>query len=262
LGVKIYNLGDVQIEAIVNGTGDIIVLLAAGGQDAVAFNQITPFLNKAGYKTVAINRRGIGGSKGPLEDISLHDLASDVAKVIQMIGESLVHVLGWAFGNRIARCISEDYPELVKSVILLAAGGKVLPKPDSSKYFRVLRNSNSSKEERINAIRFLYFSPSTDMDTINNALRGKSKWTQARLAHEKANQATPLMDWWNGGKAPKLVIQGLDDRSAVPENGTLLKKEQGERVKLVNLKDTGHFMVYQQPQRVAEEIILFLSSLS
>ena len=57
-----------------------------------------------------------------------------------------------------------------------------------------------------------------------------------------------------------LVIQGLDDKSAVPENGRILKEENGERVKLVNIEDAGHFMIYEQPQKIVEEIISFLSS--
>ncbi|MFW9897477.1 MAG: alpha/beta fold hydrolase, partial [Candidatus Thorarchaeota archaeon] len=127
MGSETFNLGEVQIEAIINGTGEPIILLAAGGQDASWFDNFTPLLNKAGYKTVAINRRGLAGSKGPLEDLTLHDLANDIAGVIHKLGENPVHVLGWAFGNRIARCLAEDHPYLVKTVILLAAGGQIPP---------------------------------------------------------------------------------------------------------------------------------------
>jgi len=55
-----------------------------------------------------------------------------------------------------------------------------------------------------------------------------------------------------------LVIQGLDDQSAVPENGRLLKEENQERVKLVNFENMGHFMIYEQPKRIVDEIISFL----
>ena len=65
MATEIFDLGNVQIEAIINGTGEIIILLAAGGQDASSFNDFSPFLNKAGYKTVTINRRGFAGSIRP-----------------------------------------------------------------------------------------------------------------------------------------------------------------------------------------------------
>ncbi|MFX0081633.1 MAG: alpha/beta fold hydrolase [Candidatus Hodarchaeota archaeon] len=263
MSTEIFDLGDVQIEAIINGTGNIIILLAAGGQDASKFNDFTPFLNKAGYQTIAINRRGFGGSKGPLEEITLHDLADDIAGVIKLLGNNPVHILGWAWGNRVARCLAEDHPDLVKSLILLAAGGRVPPNSECLKRYRILGSPNSSKEERIEALKFLFFSPSTNEEIIIKALKRNQNWKEQEKttrAHQKANQATPLMDWWNGGKAPILVIQGLDDQTAVPENGQILERENKERVKLVNIENAGHFMIYEQPEKVAEEILSFLSS--
>lgn len=259
MGTEEFDLGNVQIEAFINGTGDVIILLPAGGTEASSFNDFTPLLNKAGYKTVVTNRRGIAGSKGPLDDLTLHDLANDVAGVIQMLGENPVHVLGWAFGNRVARCLAEDHPHLIKTIILLAAGGKVPPDPESSKHFTVLRSPNSSREERLEALKFLYFSPLTDMETVIRAFKGHKTWPKATQAHSKASQVTPLMDWWNAGQVPLLVIQGLDDKSAVPENGHILKKDNKDRVKLVSIEEAGHFMIYEQPKKVADEIISYLS---
>ena len=260
MGIETFDLGNVQIKAIVSGTGDLIILLPAGGTEASSFNSFTPLLNRAGYKTVVINRRGFAGSKGPLEDLTLHDLANDVAGVIRILEENSVHMLGWAFGNRVARCLAEDHPQLVKTIILLAAGGKVPPGPDTLKYYRILGKPDSSREERLDALKFLYFSSVTDMNTVIQSFKGRKTWPKASQAHLKANQATPLKEWWNGGHAPMLVIQGLDDLTAVPENGQILKRENIERVKLVNIEKAGHFMIYEQPKKVADEILLFLSN--
>jgi pimeloyl-ACP methyl ester carboxylesterase len=263
LTTEIFDLGDIQIEAIINGTGEIIILLAAGSQDASTFDDFTPILNKAGYKTVAINRRGFAGSKGPLEDLTMHDLANDVAGVVRELGENAVHVLGWAFGNRVARCFAVDHPHLVKTIILLAAGGRVPMNTEGLKYDSIVKSPNHSREERLEAVKMLYFSPSTDTNTILHALKrpeNRQEHEKANLAHNRANKATPVMDWWDAGKAPMLVIQGLDDQSALPENGRILKRDHGERVKLVNLENLGHFMIHQDPGKIAKEIILYLSN--
>lgn len=264
-----FDLGEVQIEANVNGTGDLIILLARGDGEASTFDSFIPLLNEKGYKTVAINRRGFAGSTGSLENLTLHDLANDVAGVIKLLGEEAVHILGWAFGNRVARCVAEDHPHLVKSVVLLAAGGKVPPNPESSKHYVTLANPGSSRNEILHALKFLFFSPSTDIETVANAFKGRGTTPEARQlhrkateAHNKANLDTPIMDWWNGGQAPILVIQGLDDQSAVPENGRILKEENGERVKLVNIDNAGHFLIYEQPQTIVNEIISFLTKLN
>ena len=184
-----------------------------------------------------------------------------------MLGEKSVHVLGWAFGNRVARCLAEDHPNLVKTVILLAAGGRVPSNPESLKYYAILGNPDSSREKRSEALKFLYFSSSTNIETVNKVFRGprasreiRKARTKAGRAHGKAGQTTPLLEWWNGGQVPMLVIQGLEDKTAIPENGHILKKENEQRVKLVNLEDVGHFMIYEQPQKIVEEIKSFLSS--
>ncbi|MBY8991144.1 MAG: alpha/beta hydrolase [Candidatus Lokiarchaeota archaeon] len=257
-----FDLGEVQIEALVNGSGDIIILLPGLGGDATNFNYFTPLLNIAGYKTVAINMRGIGLSKGPLVDLTLHDFANDIAGVIKCLGEKPVHVLGWAYGNRVTRCLAEDYPHLVSTVILIAAGGKVPPDEDTSKMFAKLWKPNLSGEERLKAIKFSLFSPSTDMEIIIRSMSGRKTWPEATQSQSKANIATPIDEWWNGGKAPMLVIQGTDDRMAVPENGRILKKDNQKRVKLIYLEKAGHLMIYEQPETIANKIISFISNLT
>ncbi|MHA2048832.1 MAG: alpha/beta fold hydrolase [Promethearchaeota archaeon] len=260
MSTEIFNLGNVQIEGIVNGTGDIIVLLAGLGGEASTYDEFTPFLNKAGYKTIAINLRGIAGSKGPLEDITLHDLANDVAGVIKSLSKNPVHVGGWAFGNRVARCLAEDHPQLVKTLTLLAAGGRATPDPEAMKNLGKLFNTNLPNKERMEAARLSLFSPSTDADTVYRAMRGGRSWPIATSAHSKANQITSVMEWWNGGTAPMLVIQGRDDLIAVPENGEILKKDNGERVTLVNIENAGHSLVREKPNQIADEMISFFSN--
>jgi pimeloyl-ACP methyl ester carboxylesterase len=199
--IKKFSLDDVEIEAIIDGLGEVVVLLAGLGGEASVFEEFTPFLNKAGYKTVAINLRGIAGSKGVLENLTLHDLTCDVAGVIELLGSSPIHVLGWAFGNRIARCLAEDCPHLVKTVTLLAAGGKFSPDPEALRNLQKFFNPNLSKKERLNAAQLSLFSPSTDSDTVNKAIiRGRS-WPYASAAHSKANQITPIMEWWASADA-------------------------------------------------------------
>jgi len=91
-------------------------------------------------------------------------------------------------------------------------------------------------------------------------MSGRRTWPKATQAQSKANLTTPLKEWWNGGQAPMLVIQGIDDLMAVLENGQTLIRDNKERVKLVNIEKAGHLMIYEQPEKVAEEIISFLSS--
>ena len=75
----------------------------------------------------------------------------------------------------------------------------------------------------------------------------------------KAADATPLSEFWTAGKAPILIVQGLADVSAVPENGRLLKAEVGERATLVELAGVGHALPVEAPDEVARPVLDYLA---
>jgi pimeloyl-ACP methyl ester carboxylesterase len=74
-----------------------------------------------------------------------------------------------------------------------------------------------------------------------------------------ANKAEPVDAWWDaGGNVPILVLQGLQDTIAPPENGRLMKAESPDRVELVELDGVGHAMLPEQPEAIASAVIGFL----
>jgi pimeloyl-ACP methyl ester carboxylesterase len=58
-----------------------------------------------------------------------------------------------------------------------------------------------------------------------------------------------------------LVIQGLADVIAPPENGRSLKTDYPDRVTLVELAGLGHIMMRERPDLVAEAIAAFVNKL-
>jgi pimeloyl-ACP methyl ester carboxylesterase len=71
-----------------------------------------------------------------------------------------------------------------------------------------------------------------------------------------------LESWWAGGRGPMLVIQGLADVDAPPENGRSLKADYPERVTLVEFAGLGYFMIRERPDLVADAIIPFMHRLA
>jgi pimeloyl-ACP methyl ester carboxylesterase len=210
------------------GDGPPVLLLPGrGGAGTDQYGYLANELAGAGFRAVALSPRGTGGSSGPLEDLSLHDYAADVAAVIETLGEA-AHVVGRAFGNRVARCTAADHPALVKSVSVVAAGGLIARDPSARPRQRVVLQ------------------------------RPIKIWQKAGRAHEQAARATPLDDWWSGGSAPMLVVQGLDDHIAVPANGRALARDYPERVRLVEIADAGHFVLFEQPALVCAAIVAFI----
>ncbi|MHB8685257.1 MAG: alpha/beta fold hydrolase, partial [Dehalococcoidia bacterium] len=118
---------DVRIACTVRGEGPPVVLLPSLGRGADDFDDLSRRLAEAGFTAVAMDCRGVGESTGTTDRLTLHDYASDVALVIERVAGAPAHVVGHAFGNRVARCVAADHPALVRSVTLLAAGGQVEP---------------------------------------------------------------------------------------------------------------------------------------
>jgi pimeloyl-ACP methyl ester carboxylesterase len=92
----------------------------------------------------------------------LHDLAGDVAGVIKAIGCGPVHLIGHAFGNRIARCLAVDQPSLVRSVTLLAAGGLIAPSTPSGTSFRNATQAKMNGSDCVTTLGARWLSPASD----------------------------------------------------------------------------------------------------
>jgi len=111
--------------------------------------------------------------------------------------------------------LASDRPDLVSAVIMLAAGGKVPP---------TARNLG-----RHCVPAFVLFLPQkTRMEFVQSAFFAagndpsmwRDGWEPAVAQMQvRASEATSVERWWGAGEARLLVVQGLQDRLAVPENG-------------------------------------------
>jgi pimeloyl-ACP methyl ester carboxylesterase len=244
-----------MLDSVIRGAGDTVVLLPA----PYHLDYLAPFaqrLAEAGFRAVVVNWRGIGESTGPLDGLTLHHLATDIAGVIEALAAAPAHVVGHAFGNRVARCLAADRPDLVRRVVLLAAGGLVPTDPEAVRAAECLRREQLTESERLELRKVIHLSPASDARLLRQAQQSPV-WAATNVA-ERVSQAPPLADWWEGGTAPLLVIQGLDDRRAPPGNGRVLRDQVGDRVRLVEIPQAGHFLVLEQPQAVAEAVTAFL----
>jgi len=253
----VIKLSDSNIEYFSQGQGEVVVLLPGGSFSVDYMSGLAQALADAGYRAVRINFRGAGKSTGPGTGVTLHTLAADVAGVIRALKLGPVNVAGHAFGNRVARMLAADHPELVRSVILFAAGGKVPPKPPVERALMTIFNPASSDSEVMEAMKYLV-GKSEDAATTWQILK-PSRAPVAAGIERSAAESTPLSAWWApAGPQKYLVLQGTDDQAAPPENGELLKQELGARVTLVPFPGAGHLMLVTEPKKAAAAIVAFL----
>jgi pimeloyl-ACP methyl ester carboxylesterase len=247
---------DSDIEVTLQGkSGPWVVMLPSGGRGAHDFSFLANELSNAGWQTAAVNPRGAGNSTGPLENLTLHDYARDVSEVIKALNAIPAVVLGHAWGNRVARCLACDFAEYVRCLVLLAAGGKVPMAPEVVEAMQRLREKNLSLRKTLTAIKTIFFADASDPSVWLTGF-----WPESGRANRIAAETTPLDDWWSGGEVPVLVIQGMEDRCAFPENGHLLKEEYGDRITVIDIENAAHALLPEQPELIAQIIINYLRS--
>jgi pimeloyl-ACP methyl ester carboxylesterase len=222
--------GDAQLDVRSLGTGAVLVLLPGLGRPSSDLDLFAARLVDAGYRIVLPQPRGIDASTGSLEHLTLHDLARDIAAVIETVGGAPAVVIGHAFGNRIARCLATDRPDLVRLVVLLSSSGKVQPTADIAEAIRLAQAVDTPPDVRAKAVRDAWFAPGSDTGPWLDG------WSQPVMrAYLAAAESTRVEDWWTAGRADVLIVQGLCDVSAPVDNGRLLRDEIGNRATLIEL---------------------------
>lgn len=243
----------IHLSAVAMGDGQPLVLLPGLGRAASDVAPLADILVDAGYAVLLPEPRGIGPSTGPLEAITLHDLAADVGSLIEQWTSGPATIIGHAFGNRIARTLAADRPDLVSAVVLLSSSGKVQPTDEIAEAIRLAQTVDTPPDVRRAAVQQAWFAPGHDGTAWLDG------WSQPVMkAYLAAAAATPVEDWWTAGSKPVLIVQGLCDVAAPVGNGRRLKQELGERGILVELPDIGHAMPVENPHVCARPILEFL----
>jgi pimeloyl-ACP methyl ester carboxylesterase len=238
------------------GSGPPVVLLANAGCSTGYFDGLARVLAAGGLLAVSVNMRGIGQSRGSLDGITVHDLAVDVADVVEALECGPAHLVGHAFGNRVARCLAADRPSLVRSVTLLAAGGLLGPATPLGTPFRNASEIKMNGSDCVTILGARWLSPASDPKILAQV----ECWPAVHLAHLATSRGMAIEEWWDAGTAPLLVIQGLDDEAAPPGNGHALRDQFGDRVRLIDLPRAGHFLPLEQPEAVNRAVAEFVGA--
>jgi pimeloyl-ACP methyl ester carboxylesterase len=249
--------GAARIEVLAQGDGPPVVLIPSLGRGAEDFADLARRLAAAGYRAIRPQPRGIDGSSGPLEDITLHDFARDVAAVVEKNGGGRAVVAGHAFGNFVARTTAADFPNLVKAVILLGAT-HVWPVPaDVRASINKSHDMSLPEDERIRCMKHAFFAPGNDPRVWLDG------WHEEVMHAERgATEATPREEWWLAGRAPVLDVQPAEDVMTPPASRNRYRDELGaDRVTMTVIPRAGHALLPEQPEAVAEAVLAYLRRL-
>lgn len=239
--------------------GDLVVCAAGNGRPGTQFLAIGGGLAQAGFHAISYNYRGIAGSTAPYEDITLHDQADDVWAIADAFGAEAAHLVGKTYGNRVMRAAASDHPERTLTVSLVGAGGEIMPSQETQDAYRRYLDPATSKEEWARLQGELNYAPGNEH--LAPAAVELGSWPDVANAQALASQATPPEEWLGGGVAPMLVMVGLNDLVAVPENGLRIA-ESRPSTWLIGLANCGHSMTDEQPESILTFLTMFLNQRS
>jgi pimeloyl-ACP methyl ester carboxylesterase len=246
---------DVTIEVLAQGRGQRIVLLPSLGRGATDFEPIAGRLVGAGFRVLRPQPRGIGASRGPMTGIDLHDYAADIAAVIEHdfahAGGGAAFVAGHAFGNRVARMLATDRPDLVCAVSLIAANVGHAPSPPAVRAaIRASADPSLPDAERLAALQFAFFAPG------NDARAWLDGWHPDVLAAQRlAGDRTSREEDFAAGAAPVLYLRPDHDPLAHFEEAREFKRALGDRVTIVVIRNSSHAAIAEAPDAISDVLI-------
>lgn len=253
----------------VDGAGEPLLLLNGGLMSISGWDEIVAPLASE-YRVVRCDFRGQFLSPGdPPADLSGH--AADLAALLDALGIGSAHVVGTSFGAEVGLVLAARHPERVQS--LVAATAFDCAAPEMARLAGELRESCREAAAGGDGGRmFDAMLPSTYSDAFRAA---NAEMLQAR----RGRVATLPPSWFAGVdgllaavedldlrpllrrvRCPTLVVVAGLDRTALPERGRALAAAiPGAR--LVEVPDSGHALVVEQPGRFATICLDFLGRL-
>lgn len=242
---------DLTVE--IQGDGPPVVVLPSLGRTVGDFDDLSDRLAVAGYRVLGIQPRGLQGSSASVANITLVDLAKDVATAIKANGGGPAAIIGHDFGGQIARATATKFPRWVRHLVLLATPGPELPRPEPATAHRRVFITSLTLEEHLESVAVAFFADG------NDPVAWVDGWHPLVAAAQlEAQQRTPTNDWSTAGTADALIIRPEHDRMVSAESTRLLANELGGKVSLLEIPGAGHALLPEQPDAVAVAVLTWL----
>jgi pimeloyl-ACP methyl ester carboxylesterase len=281
--------GFVSSTARVNGTtlhyvrggrGPAIILLHGYPEDWYAFHRIMPRLARTST-VVAVDLRGVGGSAPTAGGYDAANMAEDIHQLTQHLGLDRVYVVGHDIGGLVAYAFARLYPRAIRGVMIVDMPLPGFAPSDDilSRLWHVgFQQMTGLPEQLVTGQQTIYFRQAFfDTGTVNK--RAVSDADVARYAESYAApqklragfefyRAFPMNAAFNvaqrGAIDVPLVFVGGDSADAAfgshfPSLAETLRKFGWSTVKTELVKNSGHYVMDEQPEALAQLIERYAS---
>lgn len=245
-----------------SGDDPVVLLIHGAGMDGTVWQLQTRYLAHRGFRAVAVDLPAHGHSEGdPLE--SVEEMADWVARFVGAAGFGSVHVVGHSMGTLIALELASRYPELTASMTLCGTATAMPVHPDLL----------DAAEHDLPAAAALMaaWGHAKPAHLGLNPTPGLWMIGGARALVENSRPGVLATDFracmaYTGAEAaaaastcPATVLIGLGDKMTPPKGGRAIAALLPSST-VVELPDTGHSMMVENPRAVKRAILQTLQS--
>jgi 3-oxoadipate enol-lactonase len=183
-------VNDIDMYYEIHGQGEPVVLIAGLNSDHTLYQKLAifPWLTER-YTVVMFDNRGVGRTGKPDIPYSIDMMADDTAGLLHALGITQAHILGTSMGGRIAAALALQYPQLVKSLILVSTVMK-------------MKGTRISWSRRLIALQLKI-----------PMIRGPHPY-YAAIRQLEASRDYDCMDRLHEIHVPTLILHGKKDKSA------------------------------------------------
>ncbi len=265
--IPIFEHKDIEINYFIKGKGEILLLIPGMGNGYETWTiQISYFRRK--MMVLALDNRGAGKSSKHDYPYTMDMFTNDIYALLNHLNiETQIHLVGHSMGGIIAQAFVLKYPEIVKTLTILAAPTyiddsfnqvfeqkeTIMQDSDLEARFKKTLEFNNSESfiKRITQNKSLY-------DVLLEQFIEQSTMFDVKDYHHQraALSGFDTRELLHKISQPTLIMHGTDDKIPVKHSKILNEKIPNSRLEL--FEGLGHAFVLEDPVKVNNLIWNFI----
>jgi pimeloyl-ACP methyl ester carboxylesterase len=249
--------GELSLHAVEAGVGEpALLFLHYYGGSARTWNRVMSSLS-ADFRCIAYDQRGWGASDAPSQGYSIRDLAGDANEVLGALKLPRYVLVGHSMGGKVAQFLAAQRPVGLEKLVLVAPAAPTPQDiPEAARQAQL--HAYDNRENALKAMEFLTAQPHDGAlreqiiaDNLAGAPQAKLAWPTLSAYEDISGEVSNIA-------VPTLVIAGDQDRQDPVEQHEreVLPRIPGATMQVI--RDCGHLIPVDQPERLAEAIRTFV----